>query len=304
MSRLQVLLVAGTHGNEINAPWLFDQWSRNVDLVNTSSLEVIKIVGNPKALDLRERYLNRDLNRSFRSDLLGTAIGCDYEVERAKEIMALHGESGSSPCQIAIDFHSTTANMGSSLVIYGRRACDLAIASLIQFHLGLPVYLHEMDSSQTGFLVENWPCGLVVEIGPVAQNLLDIRIVQKTKLVLEACLQEVSKVLYGQAHFPPSLIVHRHIKSIDFPRDVDDIPIGCLHEEVQGNDWKPLKTGSPLFSSLTGYLEHLDEREEVVPVFINEAAYAEKKIAMSLTKREVLPVQENWKEELKQLVQN
>ena len=29
MSNSQILLVAGTHGNEINATWLFDQWSKD-----------------------------------------------------------------------------------------------------------------------------------------------------------------------------------------------------------------------------------------------------------------------------------
>ena len=75
--------------------------------------------------------------------------------------------------------------MGCSLVVYGRRYPDLAIASLLQASLGLPVYLHEGDSIQKGFLVESWPCGLVIEIGPVAQGMLHSTIVTQTKLAIE-----------------------------------------------------------------------------------------------------------------------
>ncbi|MFL0742564.1 MAG: aspartoacylase, partial [Prochlorococcus sp.] len=39
-----------------------------------------------------------------------------------------------------------------------------------------------------------------------------------------------------------------------------------------------------------------------VPVFINEAAYFEKHIAMSLTSREVWPLAREWKGALQQLV--
>ena len=42
--------------------------------------------------------------------------------------------------------------------------------------------------------------------------------------------------------------------------------------------------------------------EGEIPVFVNEAAYAEKSIAFSLTRREVWPVQPTWLPALKQLL--
>ena len=45
-----------------------------------------------------------------------------------------------------------------------------------------------------------------------------------------------------------------------------------------------------------------NEKEPYVPVFINEAAYMEKNIAMSLTNREVWEFEENWKRSLIELV--
>ena len=133
--------------------------------------------------------------------------------------MNLYGEKGKTPCQIALDFHTTTASMGSCLVVYGRRGADLALASLIQNKLGLPIYLHESDQKQTGFLVESWPCGLVVEIGPIGQGLLNSRIISQTKLILETLMEQIYQVKKLNLFFPEKLIIHRHIKSIDFPRD-------------------------------------------------------------------------------------
>ena len=53
MSNLQVLLVAGTHGNEINAPWVFDQWKQNQDLIDSCGLKVVSVIGNPLAFEKR-----------------------------------------------------------------------------------------------------------------------------------------------------------------------------------------------------------------------------------------------------------
>ena len=43
-------------------------------------------------------------------------------------------------------------------------------------------------------------------------------------------------------------------------------------------------------------------QDEVVPVFVNEAAYTEKNIAMSLTKREVWTFEKNWKDAFYELI--
>jgi len=302
MAGLQLLLVAGTHGNEINAPWLIDQWTKQPDLIRTNGIKVVRQIGNPEAFRLCKRYIDRDLNRSFSWDLLNSSDSQDYEVSRAKEILCLYGSQGSIPCQIVIDVHSTTSAMGSSLVVYGRREPDLALASLIQARLGLPVYLHEGDQDQQGFLVEAWPCGLVIEIGPVPQALILAKIVHQTKLILEVCFEEIARVKSGLINYPDQLVVHRHLGSLDFPRDVNDQVEACLHPSLQGEDWKPMEKGTPLFLGPDSHVINFDGDECPIPVFINEAAYIEKHIAMSLTKRELWTFRSHWKDSLGDLI--
>ena len=294
-----VLVVAGTHGNEVNAPWLLDRWNQDPELLNSSELTVNPVIGNPAARQASCRYIDRDLNRSFRADLLALEGDAPrpLEVVRAQELIAAYGPKGRIPCQVAIDLHSTTAAMGNCLVVYGRRPVDLALASLVQGSLGLPVYLHEADSAQTGFLVESWPCGLVIEVGPVPQGVLDPRIIRQTRLALETCLASLAAAGQAEPRYPRSLVVHRHLGSVDLPRDQDDQPRAVLHDDVLGSDWRPLRSGQPMFDGCSSDPWPASPQSAFdggIPVFVNEAAYVEKKIAFSVTQREVWPVLGDW----------
>ncbi len=308
MSRPRVLVVAATHGNERNAPWLLESWRQNPSGLASQGLELALEIGNPAAYAANRRYLDRDLNRSFSADLLADASRPEREIGRARELLAQVGPDGAQPCSVVIDLHSTTSAMGNSLVVYGRRPTDLAFAAGIQGRLGLPIYLHEADAAQTGFLVERWPCGLVIEVGPVAQGVVDSTICRQTQLGVEACLAVIAEALQGTLRLPRRLVVHRHRGSVDVPREADGSPAGCVDRQRQGRDWQPIRAGDPLFRHRHGrpirYEPCAELAEQPVwPVFINEAAYGEKGIALSLTSREIWPVEPGWGEALTALLQ-
>ena len=301
MSSCGVLVVAGTHGNEVNAPWLLQQWQANPDLIDAAGLAVQKVIGNPEALRRRCRYVDRDLNRCFLPEQLEQGAS-GLEFQRAGELLRLHGPSGEQPCAVAIDLHSTTAAMGNSLVVYGRRPADLALAALVQGALGLPIYLHEADAQQTGFLVESWPCGLVIEVGPVPQGLLNARVVEQTRLGLATCLRVLDQLRQGVARLPGALVVHRHLGSCDLPKSDDGEPQALVHPEFQGCDWQAVDPSQAVFRAANGTDCGEVWVEGEIPVFVNEAAYAEKNIAFSLTCREVWPVQPTWLSALQELL--
>ena len=299
----RVLVVAGTHGNEINGPWLLDQWRDAPQRAPHADLAVEWLIGNPAARAAGRRYLERDLNRCFDPGLLEASGPVPLEVERARELLASHGPSGRVPCQVVFDLHSTTAGMGNSLVVYGRRPADLALAAALQRQLGLPIYLHEGDARQTGYLVERWPCGLVIEVGPVPQGVLDPAITRQTQLALESALAALVQAAAGRLRLPPELVVHRHLDSLDLPRRADGSPAALLHPQRLGRDWQPVCPGDPLFLAADGTTLAYEPpvalaHTPVWPVFINEAAYGEKGIALSLTSREVWPCLPIWGEAL------
>jgi aspartoacylase len=302
----KVLVVAGTHGNERNGPWLLEHWRSRPGALQSHGLELELVLGNPAAHAQNRRYLERDLNRCFAPSLLADASLDGADLQRARELLLRHGPAGEAPCLVVLDLHSTTSAMGNALVVYGRRPADLALAAGVQGLLGLPIYLHEADQAQTGFLVESWPCGLVIEVGPVPQGVIQAQICRQTQLGVESALEVLAAAQRGPLRLPTELVVHRHLGSLDLPRRPDGSPAACLHPALQHRDWHPLQSGDPVFldshGATSGFVPPRGlEGQPVWPVFVNEAAYGEKGIALSLTSRECWPVRSEWPKALEAL---
>jgi len=297
MTVQRILIVSGTHGNEINPVWAVKKFNREENSLN-HGIEYEYIIGNPVAYEKGYRYIDLDLNRSFKEiknhDQDNNSV---YEINRANFLVDQFGIHGSKPCQIAIDLHTTTANMGTSIVLYGRRYKDFCLAALLQNKFGLPIYLHEKDKAQTGFLVESWPCGLVIEIGAVAQNFYDLKIIDRFSLIISSLREEIDKLKNNLIELPKELVVHVHQGSIDYPRDEKGDIDGLIHPERINQDWKMIKKGDPLFLDSQGIIHKYERDQMIWPVFIGEVAYKEKKIAMSYTKKEVICSKKQWIQE-------
>ena len=286
MTLKKILIVSGTHGNEINPVWAINQFNNQFKTID-QNIEYKFIIGNPLAYERGCRYIDNDLNRSFNS-IKKTFDNSVYEINRANFLVEKFGVNGSEPCEIAIDLHTTTSNMGTSIVMYGRRRQDFCLAALLQHKFGLPIYLHEKDEKQTGFLVEAWPCGIVIEIGSVAQNYYDPKIINKFLIIISSLRDEINKLKNNQIKLPKGLIVHAHQGSIDYPRETNGNINALIHPKRMNQDWKPIKMGDPLFMDVLGKTKTYTGEDIIWPVFIGEVAYKEKNIAMSYTKKEVL----------------
>jgi len=294
MTLQRILIVSGTHGNEINPVWAVKQFEIEANSLNYG-IEYEYIIGNPVAYEKGSRYVDVDLNRSFKeSENFDPHKNSFYETNRANFLVNEFGINGSKPCQIAIDLHTTTANMGTSIVLYGRRFTDFCLAALLQNKFGLPIYLHEKDKAQTGFLVEAWPCGLVIEIGAVAQNFYDQNIINRFLIIIRSLREEIDKLKNNLIELPKELVVHVHQGSMDYPRDEKGNIDGLIHPERINQDWKLIKKGDPLFLDSKGTIHKYEGDQFVWPVFIGEVAYKEKKIAMSYTKKEVICSDNQW----------
>ena len=295
MNFKKILIVSGTHGNEINPIWAINRFNKEENRVDYD-IQFNHIIGNPLACERGVRYIDVDLNRSFNKDNLNKSKN-NYEINRANFLVQHFGKNGYETCEIAIDLHTTTANMGTSIVMYGRRTQDLCLAALIQNKFGLPIYLHENDKQQTGFLVEAWPCGLVIEIGAVAQNFYDPKIVDKFLIIISSLREEINKLKNKIIKLPKHLIVYVHQGSIDYPKDKEENINAIIHPERINKDWKQIKKGDPLFLDADGKTLEYQGEDITYPVFIGEVAYKEKNIAMSFTKKEVIFSSDKWVEE-------
>jgi len=292
MTEKKILIVSGTHGNELNPVWAVKKFR---DSINTSSqakhLEFT--LGNPKAFAEGLRYIDIDLNRSF--NVLKTASNENfYEINRSQQLINEYGLHGTKSCPIVIDLHTTTSSMGTSIVMYGRRQRDFCLAAILQAKFGLPIYLHEKDKNQTGFLVESWPCGLVIEIGPVAQNHYDSEITERFLIILNFLGDLISDLENNRINLPSEIYLFVHQKSIDYPRNENLEINGLIHPLRINNDWKSIEEGDPLFLNIHDETITYKEKEKIYPLFIGEAAYREKNIAMSFTKKEILQCDQRW----------
>jgi len=301
MTVQRILIVSGTHGNEINPIWAVKQFNRVENSLN-HGIEYEYIIGNPVAYEKGCRYIDDDLNRSFKEiKNRNQDNNSAYEINRANYLVDQFGIHGSKPCQIAIDLHTTTANMGTSIVMYGRRFKDFCLAALLQNKFGLPIYLHEKDKAQTGFLVEAWPCGLVIEIGAVAQNFYDPKIIDRFLIIISSLREEIDKLKNNLIELPKELVVHVHQGSIDYPRDEKGDIDGLIHPERINQDWKMIKKGDPLFVDSKGTIHKYYGDHLIWPVFFFFFAYKEKRIAMSYTKKEVIFSKKQWVQEFESL---
>ena len=292
MNEQKILIVSGTHGNELNPVWAVKKFK---NLINKSpkseSLEFI--LGNPKALEEGLRYIDIDLNRSF--NVLKTSSNQNfYEINRSEYLLNEYGFQGSKSFPIVIDLHTTTAGMGTSIVMYGRRKRDFCLAAILQSKFGLPIYLHEKDKNQTGFLVEAWPCGLVIEIGPVAQNHYDSEITERFLIVLNFLGDLINNLENHRINLPSEITLFVHQKSIDYPRNKNHGIDALIHPLRINNDWKSIEEGEPLFLDIDDKEYIYRDKDIIYPLFIGEAAYREKNIAMSFTKKEILKCDQQW----------
>ena len=116
MSLKKILIVSGTHGNEINPVWAVNKFSNQKNTVD-NNIEFKYTIGNPLALERGRRYIENDLNRSFTS----TKDNSIYEINRANFLVEKFGFNGSEPCDVVIDLHTTTAVSYTHLTLPTKR---------------------------------------------------------------------------------------------------------------------------------------------------------------------------------------
>jgi succinylglutamate desuccinylase len=284
----RVAIVGGTHGNEWTGIYLVKKFEQFPELIRRSSFETITLMGNPKAIAANQRYIDQDLNRCFSCEDLSNPALTSYEEQRAKAIAAQLGSKENPQVDFIIDLHSSTANMGLTILP----------SSTDPFNLRLCAYLSQIDPEvritcgiachqDTPMLRSLSPLGCTIEVGAIAQGVLDARHFQQTEMLVHAILDYLDANNRGNPMpIPSSITVYQAIESIDYPRNSSGELQAMIHPQIQFKDYAPLQKGDPMFLSFTGETIFYREEKVVYPVFINEAAYYEKKIAMTLTSKQ------------------
>ncbi|MEA5508776.1 aspartoacylase [Crocosphaera sp. UHCC 0190] len=281
----KVALFGGTHGNEMTGIYLIKKFLKNPHLIERSTFDIFPFLANPKAIDLRVRYVDTDLNRCFDQRDIDNLDHGLYEQLLAKTI---YQKLIKNQIQFLIDLHSTTSQMGLSIILSDTNSFHLCLVSYLSSIYPELKVLYYRSERENLLLRSSTELGLTIEVGPVAQGILDATLFSQTEQLIYSLLDYLDN--YNQeeiADLPRKLTYYEVFKTIDYPRNHQEIT-GMIHPTLQFKDYQPLNPGDPLFITFDGETITYEGDTTVYPVFINESAYYEKSIAMCLTeKREV-----------------
>ena len=284
----RVAIVGGTHGNEFTGAYLIKKFERFPDLVNRPSFETLPVLGNPKAFDAGRRYIDEDLNRCFLQRHLQDASLSSYEAMRAKALNKILGPKGTAQMDFLLDLHSTTANMGLTLILVNYHPLNLKLAAYLSASNPLvKVYCWAHQGRENAFLNSLCDLGFAIEVGPIAQGVLNAAIFQNMEALVHTVLDSLESLCQGEVlSTENTLTLYQHLSVIDYPKDTQGDLQAMIHPQLQGRDYEPLHPGDPMFLTWNGD-DILYQGDSIVwPIFINEAAYYTKGIAMCLTQRQ------------------
>ena len=283
----RVAIVGGTHGNELTGIYLVKKFQQFPHLLHRQSFECITLLANPEAIAANRRYIDHDLNRCFANEDLANLLLTNYEDRRAKEIAAQLGPKSQPRADVIIDLHSTTANMGLTILPSSKHPFNLQLAAyLTELNPSVRVCCGVKCDQDTPMLRSLSALGCTIEVGAIAQGVLNADYLQKTEMLIHAILDYLDALNQNKPlPIPSRLTLYEAISSVDYPRNSLGELQAAIHPHLQFKDYEPLRNGEPMFLNFTGESIPYQGESIVYPVFINEAAYYEKKIAMTLTEK-------------------
>lgn len=286
MKKIQsVALVGGTHGNEYSGIYLLQQWQKQPQKVNRESFNTEMLFANPQAYQNNSRFVDSDLNRQFLQHLLEDDSLTDYEQTRAKVINQQLGPKGQAKTDFIIDLHNTTSNMGPSLILLQSDAFNLQMAAYVTMQMPEAVIILEDQVSLTEhpYLCAIAEQGVIIEIGPQPQSVLRQDVLQWMDTMTGHILDFVE--LHNNSNLPmlpKEFDAYSYTETVKLPEDDKGERLGMVHSNVQDQDFKAIQPGDPIIKTFDG--EDILWRGDYVayPHFINEAAYYESNVAMSM----------------------
>ena len=262
------------HGNELLGIYLVEQLKK--EPLFFENLHIDYLLANPKAVRECRRYIDFDLNRSFGRNSLNEDSHI-YEYERAKVI-----KERLKKCDFLIDIHTTTANMGMTVVLSKKDQPSENLAKVLAVQYEDIKILRWLGAADGDFINSVVPSSITIEVGPIPQGVLDAELFFKTKRVVKAALRALN---INEKHHGTTEC-YRIIETVGFPKEKGKLA-GMIHPEFAGRDYTPLHRGDPVFITFDEK-EIFYEGAEGYAAFINEAAYYEKNIAFCLCEKDII----------------
>ncbi|KAM4537281.1 N-acyl-aromatic-L-amino acid amidohydrolase (carboxylate-forming) B-like [Odontesthes bonariensis] len=296
----RVAVCGGTHGNELSGVYLVREllkvkrkWTEKRREEDEEPMSLLMVLSNPRAIQQCRRYINTDMNRCFTHATLNGPISdtVPYEILRSRELNAMLGPKGSQEAvDLICDLHNTTANMGLCFIAYS----DSDWICLHIFH-HLQKQMPDTPMRFINFDVTNKESysldsvgkhGFAMEIGPQPHGVVRSNIYTVMRAGVQHMLDWVCFFNSGTVFEGGFVDVFTMVKNIDYPRDSETHNItAAIHPQLQDRDFCLLHPEEPLFQTFSGETLRYKGNEPLYPFFINECAYYEKGIALSLARK-------------------
>ncbi|MDF5734883.1 MULTISPECIES: aspartoacylase [unclassified Nostoc] len=289
----RVAIVGGTHGNEFTGAYLIQKFAQFPDLIIRPSFETVTLLANPNAFAAGRRYVEKDLNRCFiKQDLQDPTLN-SYEELQAKSIQNTLASNADKQVDFILDLHSSTANMGLTIILVNSHPLNLKLAAYLS-HVSPLVRIYRCSFKsieENPFVNSLCELGFAIEVGPIAQGILKATLFQETEELVYAVLDYLEQFNQGQtSSINQTLILYDHLSVVDYPKKQDGTIFGMIHPELQDKDYQALNPGDPIFITFDDKTIIYEGKSTVWPIFINEAAYYEKGIAMCLTQKQQINI--------------
>ncbi|XP_010901167.1 N-acyl-aromatic-L-amino acid amidohydrolase (carboxylate-forming) B [Esox lucius] len=290
----RVAVCGGTHGNELSGVYLVRERLKKKKVVEEEEhVSVVTVMSNPRAVQHCRRYTETDLNRCFTRATLSSPVTdkTPYEIVRSQELNSLLGPKGSPEAtDLVCDLHNTTANMGLCFIAYSDRDwISLHIYRHLQRQMsGIPVrFLHfDLPLNEAYSLDSVGKHGFAIEIGPQAHGLVRSNILSAMQEGVQHMLDWVRLFNSGAQFEGGQVEVYTMVKNVDYPRDPETCGLtAAIHPQLQDRDFCLLRPNDPLFQTFSGETLKYKGTEALYPFFVNECAYYEKGIALSLARQ-------------------
>lgn len=274
----KVLIFGGTHGNEWTGIYAVKKFAEPLSQ-EFPDLDLHFILANPEAFKINKRFKDEDLNRAFQ--FLHEERPDSFEHQRAKEIKAL---IDSEACFV-IDLHTTTSNMGNTVIVSHNQPTNFHVALEMTKTLPDCRVIVSPDPNKK-YLASQSDFGLMIEVGPVPNGVVRGDVLEGTLQVLKEVLRGIS-TLANLTGGP--LEIYEEIEDIFYPQNENSELDGYIHPGFQGKDFKPIEEGGYLpFKTFAGREVSLEAKERLYPIFINEAAYYPQLLAFTLCRKTII----------------
>lgn len=268
-----VFIVGGTHGNEWTGVTIVNHLQHRLRTSKNYNLEFIH--ANPKAFEINRRFVDIDLNRVFaplhKKENLKAS---EYQI--AQELVERFNKK---PDGFIIDLHTTTGNMGVTLILPQDLAWHKTLALYVTQRLPHVKVIFTIDDSKK-YVATQLTHGAIIEVGPCSSSVNNPIIIDQS---IELC-NVMLEFIENDPKIQGSFDYYIESEEIKYPLKEGKLS-AMVHPELQNKEFYPLKKGDALFYHFDGTNEYFKDDKVYYPIFINEAAYYNYNIAMVLCEK-------------------